>query len=339
MRQISAITKRQVDLISVAEVAAGTTFSILLAGMFGLKYSAVAGITTLLTIQNTRGATLKTTGKRMVAFALMVVLCAATLLPLQFHTLSFGLFLLLFVGLCYLLDLQSVIASSAVLATHFLMERSMAPDLIINELGLLLTGSGIGVLVKLIIPRRRAPLTRFRDDIENAFKAILQAMAGKTIHTLTDAEDPDRLNSFDRLEKMLADYENAALFESDNHLLGEGKYPVAYFQMRSRQASFLRRIWQNLSRTGQSHGTNFLLADFFKEVADGFSEGNTALHMLQTLERIDHVYDRLPLPLDRKEFEDRALLYAVIQDMRSLLQIKRDFFLSANEDGLQAKWQ
>ena len=154
MRQISAITKRQVDLISVAEVAAGTTFSILLAGMFGLKYSAVAGITTLLTIQNTRGATLKTTGKRMVAFALMVALCAATLLPLQFHTLSFGLFLLLFVGLCYLLDLQSVIASSAVLATHFLMERSMAPDLIINELGLLLVGSGVGVLVKLIIPRR-----------------------------------------------------------------------------------------------------------------------------------------------------------------------------------------
>ncbi len=53
--------------------------------------------------------------------------------------------------------------------------------------------------------------------------------------------------------------------------------------------------------------------------------------MLQTLERIDHVYDRLPLPLDRNEFEDRALLYAVIQDMRSLLQIKRDFFLSSNK--------
>ena len=289
MRRMSGITRRSVDLLSVAEVAIGTTLGIVLADLLGLKYSAVAGITTLLTIQNTRGATLKTTGKRIAAFALMVILCAATLLPFQFHTLSFGLFLLLFVGLCYLLDLQSVIASNAVLATHFLMERSMAPDHILNELGLLLVGSGVGVLVKLIIPRRRAPLARFRDDIEDTFRAILRAMAGKTIHTLTDTEDPDRLNSFDRLEKMLDDYENAALFESDNHLLGEGKYPVAYFQMRSRQATFLRRIWQNLSRTGQSHGTNFLLADFFKEVADGFSEGNTALHMLQTLERIDHV--------------------------------------------------
>ena len=92
MRQTGAIIKRQVDLISVAEVAAGTTLAIVLAGIFGLKFSAVAGITTLLTIQNTRGATLKTTGKRIAAFALMVILCAATLLPFQFHTLSFGLF-------------------------------------------------------------------------------------------------------------------------------------------------------------------------------------------------------------------------------------------------------
>ena len=338
MLRMSAITRRQVDLISVAEVAVGTTLAIVLADLIGLKYSAVAGITTLLTIQNTRGATLKTAGKRVAAFALMVVLCLATLLPLRFHTLSFGLFLLLFVGLCYLLDLQSVIASSAVLATHFLIEKSMAPGLILNEFGLLMAGSGVGVLIKLIIPRRRAPLARFRDDIEDSFRAILRAMAAKTIHALSDEDDPDTLNSFDQLEKKLADYENAALFESDNHLLQAGQYPVAYFQMRSRQASFMRRIWQNLSRTSQSHGTNFLLADFFNEVASGFSEGNTALPMLQTLERIDHVYDRLPLPRDRKEFEDRALLYAVIQDMRSLLQIKRDFALSANDEGTKAKW-
>lgn len=338
MLRMSAITRRQVDLISVAEVAVGTTLAIVLADLIGLKYSAVAGITTLLTIQNTRGATLKTAGKRVAAFALMVVLCLATLLPLRFHTLSFGLFLLLFVGLCYLLDLQSVIASSAVLATHFLIEKSMAPGLILNEFGLLMAGSGVGVLIKLIIPRRRAPLARFRDDIEDSFRAILRAMAAKTIHALSDEDDPDTLNSFDQLEKKLADYENAALFESDNHLLQAGQYPVVYFQMRSRQASFMRRIWQNLSRTGQSHGTNFLLADFFNEVASGFSEGNTALPMLQTLERIDHVYDRLPLPRDRKEFEDRALLYAVIQDMRSLLQIKRDFALSANDEGTKAKW-
>ncbi len=338
MRRLRVMAKGPLDLLSVAEVALGTTSGILLADMLGLKYSAVAGITTLLTIQNTRGATLKTAGKRMLAFALMVILCFAALPPLHFHTLSFGLFLLFFVGICYLLDLQSVIASSAVLATHFLIEKNMGFPLILNEFGLLVVGSGIGVLVKLIIPRPRAPLTSFRDNIEDSFRAILRTMADKTMHALAGLEDETMDIAFESLEEKLSNYESAAVFESDNRLFIQGHYPVAYFQMRSRQASFLKRIWQNLVRTSQSHGTNFLLADFFNEVADGFSEDNIALSMLQTLERIDHVYDKLPLPQDRKEFEDRALLYAVMQDLRSFLEVKRNFALAINNEKSGERW-
>ena len=97
MRRFTDIVKNKVDLLGVAEAAIGTTVSILLADILGLQFSAVAGITTLLTIQNTRGATLKTASKRILAFVLMVLLCAVTLLPLGFHVLSFGPFLLLFV--------------------------------------------------------------------------------------------------------------------------------------------------------------------------------------------------------------------------------------------------
>lgn len=338
MRRFTDIVKNKVDLLGVAEAAIGTTVSILLADILGLQFSAVAGITTLLTIQNTRGTTLKTASKRILAFVLMVLLCAVTLLPLGFHVLSFGPFLLLFVGLCYLFDLQSVIASNAVLATHFLIERSMSRGLILNEFGLLMIGSGIGMLVKLLIPRRPAPLPAYRDEIEESFRAILQAMAAKTRHLLSAREEEDTLFSLDRLDKKLIAYENAALIESDNYLLAEKGYPIAYFRMRSRQASYLRRIWQNLMRTEQSHETDFLLADFFKEIADGFSEANTAQSMLQTLERIDHAYDHLPLPRHRKEFEDRAMLYAVIQDLRSLLEIKRDFAHETSDQGSSARW-
>lgn len=338
MRRFIRSAKSTVDLLNVTEIALGTTAGILLAGALGLQYSAVAGITTLLTIQNTRGTTLKTALHRILAFVLMVLLSAVTLLPLRFHVLGFGVFLLLFVGGCYLLDLQNVIASNAVLATHFLIEKSMAPGLIINEFGLLMIGTLTGMLVKLIIPRRPAPLAEFRDDIEDSFRTILRSMARKTRQILSKQEEQDILLLFDALEGKLTAYEDAALFERDNHLLTERKYPVAYFQMRSRQASFLRRIWQHLARTEQGHETNFLLADFFNEVADGFTEANTAIPMLETLEKIDHAYDRLPLPRHRKEFEDRAMLYAVMQDLRSLLEIKRDFAYEAMGESRRYRW-
>lgn len=327
MRLFSTALKRPVNLLGVLEVAVGTTAAIVLADLLGLRYSAVAGITALLTIQNTRGATRKAAYKRLIAFVLMLILSAGTMLPLGFHTLSFGLFLMLFVAISYASGLDSVIASSAVLATHFLIEKSMAPSLILNEFVLLAAGSGIGVLVKLTIPQRRAPLAAYRLRIEESFRLILRMMADKASPDPKNPQEGSAEAVFARLEDDLSAYEQAALIDSDNHPGADGRYSAAYFRMRIRQAAFLTRMWQNLSRTKNSYGSNFLLSDFFSSVADGFSEANTAESMLLTLERIDHAYDRLPLPKDRGEFEDRALLYAVMQDLHSMLEVKRDFAL------------
>ena len=60
MKRIFAIKQQQVNYVMVLEIALGTTLGILLADVAGLKYSAVAGITTLLTIQNTFEDTLIT---------------------------------------------------------------------------------------------------------------------------------------------------------------------------------------------------------------------------------------------------------------------------------------
>ena len=337
MKNSFSIKHRQINYIIVLEIALGTTISILLADFLGLKYSAVAGITTLLTIQNTFGDTLQTAVKRYAAFGLMILLCWLIFIPMNFHTLSFGLFLLLFVGICYSFDFQSVVASNAVLATHFLIERTVDLPLIFNEFGLLLIGSAVGVLVKLLIPRRRVPLKQFRDEIEEVFRQLLRIMASKTMQTF-DENKQNIHHSFDVLEEKLSGYELTAITEIANRISTQSDYPVLYFQMRSRQASFMRRIWQNLERTKERHETNRLLANFLAEVAEGFTERNNAQKMLQELETIDQEYDLLPLPKTRQEFEDRALLYAVIQDLRTLLEIKRDFVTSRMENEMIAYW-
>ena len=337
MKRMSWFKPHQTNYIIVLEIALGTTVSILLADLIGLKFSAVAGITTLLTIQNTFEDTLVTAIKRYIAFVLMVFLCWLIFELFHFHTLSFGLFLLLFVGVCYTFDMQAVVASNAVLATHFLIEQSITFPLIINEFGLLFIGSAVGILVKLLIPRRPAPLKRFRDEIEEIFRQLLRMMSSKIMQTL-DESKIDIHSSFDELEKKLSGYESTAITEIANKILPQSNYPVLYFQMRSRQASFMRRIWNNLERTYERHDTNKLLANFLSDVAEGFHERNNALLMLNELDQIDKKYDLLTLPKTRQEFEDRALLYAVIQDFRSLLEIKRDFMLSVDQSEMSSYW-
>ena len=337
MKRIFSANYRQMDYLLVLEIALGTTAAIILADLIGLKYSAVAGITTLLTIQNTFEDTLVTAIKRYIAFGLMILLCWIIFELFHFHTLSFGLFLLLFVGLCYTFDLQAVVASNAVLATHFLIERTIDLPLIFNGFCLLLVGSAMGILVKLLIPRRPAPLEQFRDEIEDIFRELLRIMASKTMQSFS-GNKLDTHNSFDQLEEKLFGYERAAMTEIANRIFLHNNYPLLYFQMRSRQASLMRRIWHNLERTQESHETNKLLADFLSDVANGFAEQNNALRMLRKLDNVDQAYDILSLPKTRQEFEDRALLYAVIQDLRSLLEIKRNFVTAINDKKTLTHW-
>ena len=87
---------RRLNPFIILEIALGATISILLAELLGLQFASSAGITTLLTIQNSRDLTLKTTLQRYGAFVLMLALSFALMQPLRFTVISFGLFLLFF---------------------------------------------------------------------------------------------------------------------------------------------------------------------------------------------------------------------------------------------------
>lgn len=326
----------------ILEIALGATLSILLAEFLGLQFASTAGITTLLTIQNSRDLTLKTTLQRYAAFLLMVALSAATMLPLGFTVISFGLFLLLFVGLCLVLNFQAVIASNAVLATHFLNVKHMGPEILLNALLILTIGAAVGVLVNLLIPHQRRPLAHYRDRVEEALRDILRVMADRiqspAANQVKAQENARVREAFQQLEDRLDRYQDAAAEEGGNRFAGSATYPVRYFQMRSQQLVFLQRIWDNLERIQVGYDMHQRLAQFFLATSETFSERNNAVGLLSLHQGLEALYREAPLPATRPEFEDRALMYAVLMDVKSFLLIKRDFIAGVDAGDLKRYW-
>ncbi|MHC1785722.1 MAG: aromatic acid exporter family protein [Christensenellales bacterium] len=342
---------RRPEFLIAVEIALGSTISILLADWAKLLFSASAGITTLLTIQNTRDKTLRTSLQRYAAFLLMLLLVRLVMQPLNFSAPSFGLFLLLFVSLCHALRMQAVMPSNAVLATHFLIQGHMQIPLIMNAFWLLTIGAGVGVLLNLLIPHQRQPLTRYRDEIESSLRAILSAIGrraaglGRKGEALPEertaaraAEDRQMADDLEGLERRLADYEQAARDEGANRLQRRDSYPIRYFQMRSRQTNYLRRMWSNMQRMGRGHQILLPVAAFLMQIAERFSESNNAVDLLRQQALLEADYDISPLPESRAEFEDRALMYVLLQDLRSLLEIKRDFVAALTAGELKDNW-
>ena len=60
-------------------------------------------------------------------------------------------------------------------------------------------------------------------------------------------------------------------------------------------------------------------------IADEFDEANDVQELLAGLEALREAYTASELPKSREEFENRAMLYHIMEDMRVFLEIKRDF--------------
>ena len=164
---------QRLQLIKSLKIAAAAAIAIGLAGELGLKYSATAGIITVLSIQNTKRETLKSAGNRWLAF-----LCALALSKLSFTLLGYGLwafgtYLFLFALLCICAGWTEAIAMDSVLVTHFLAEQDMGLLLVANEVLLLLIGTGMGILVNLHLRRREGAFERLAEAADMQMKGIL----------------------------------------------------------------------------------------------------------------------------------------------------------------------
>jgi len=141
-------------LARAGKTAFGCTMAIFLANLAGLTNVTSAGIITLLTMQNTRKDTVRHAVYRFFSFALALILAVAFGETLGYHALGFGVFLFFLVEICYLLGWEDMISTNTVFASHvFMLARVITPAFVVNELVLLILGTGMAVLLDI----RRGP--------------------------------------------------------------------------------------------------------------------------------------------------------------------------------------
>lgn len=326
---------KKLNYTQLFKIAAGSCLAILLADRLGLHYSASAGIITLLSIQNTKKETLLITGKRFLSFLLSVAISFLIFRLLGYHAFSFGIFLLLFVGACYLLKLEDGIAMNAVLTTHFLIEKSINLYWIKNELTLLIVGAGIGVLLNLYIPRNTDAIKRDQLSIEGYMKIILNHLSAAL---LRHEEETTLTEEFQSLENHLEEALTRAYANMNNTLLTDTRYYIQYMQMRKNQTAILQRISSSIDFIETFPVQAQKISEFISHIAETFYEYNNALGLLARLQEIKLEFKSEPLPNSREEFENRAVLFQILNELDAFLLLKKEFALSLTASQLQKYW-
>ena len=310
------------EVIKLIKYVTGSVAAVLLAAALQLQFAYAAGIITLLTIQDTKKETVRVTAKRLVIFIIMTIL-SAVIFPLAgYHVWAFGIVLIPYLLCCMALDMREAIAPIAVLCTHYISAQSCSPAMIMNEFLILIIGAGIGTLWNLFMPDGRRQLLNYQKIVDDKMVYILRRMA---LYIEREDKSDYTGSCFDELDAMLADLKKEALRYMNNHLITEDDYYYEYMLMRARQCDILKRIYADIIRLTATQEQGKKLADFIKKTAEEFAEQNDVSTLLSELEKLHSDYERQELPVTRQEFENRSMLYHILEDMKAFLEIKKKF--------------
>lgn len=312
------------QLIKSLKISAAAFAAIALAGEIGLMYSATAGIITVLSIQNTKRETLKSAGKRWLAFLCALILSKLSFSVLGYNLWAFGVYLFLFALLCLCVGWSEAIAMDSVLITHFLTEQRMDSMMLLNDALLLLIGTGAGILVNAHLHKKEAEFRRLAEKADEQIKGILLRMSQRLTG---DDKSEHEEKCFFELQKAISECRDCAIANYGNTVLSRNVYELDYIAMREQQGILLKEIYNNIKSIQYLPEQAEQVAELLEQIGQEFYHENTVEKLLLKQDRLLMKMREQHLPCCREEFEARAVLYYILMQIRRFLEIKREFII------------
>lgn len=305
------------------KTAVGAAIAIFIAEKFQLNYAVSAGIITILSVQNTKKKSITLAGQRILSTILALGISSIFFNLVGFNPLAFGLYLVVFIPLAVRLSLTDGIVVSSVLVTHFLIEESTSVDWWTNSFGLMLIGLSIAILANLYMPSSEGRLQELQMECENQMKLILLDFSGTLRNGQFHSEENPLLI---KLNQLLNEAVNLAKNQHNNQFFGQSYYYIKYFDMRQMQTYVLHQIKEDLSQCHLPTMENEKLAEMLIRTAEGLHENNSADQLMADIQKLFEHFRNSPLPETRAEFENRAMLFKMLNDFMHFIEIKQVFY-------------
>lgn len=300
--------------ISIAAVLA-----IVLADGLGLKYSATAGIITVLSIQNTKRETMRTALKRAAALICAFILAAVCFLLIGYNIAAFAVYLFFFAMLCFHMCWTEALVMVSVLVTHFLTEKSMAGGLLLNEILIFFIGIFFGIIVNLHLHKRARQFETLSDEVDNQIKEILHHMSE---WLPKENRDEYKGSCFERLDAALSEARLCAINNYNNSLFSSDTREIDYIKMREEQSIILKEVYENIKGLEYLPQQAVQVAALIGKIKEDYHRENTVEELLAETEALLRHMETCPLPKSREEFEARAVLFYILKQIRNILQLK-----------------
>lgn len=302
--------KKTVFIRTIKTVVA-TISAIVVAQALGLEYATAAGIIAILNVFDTRRATLEGSLKRALSAVVALTIGGVCFELFGYTNWIFGLYLLIFVPVSFLLKVELGLGPSSVIVTHILAAQTINSGLILNELALVFIGTGFAMLTNFYAPNEEKRLQALIEKVDEEMKDILNLFARSLTEDL-DVQEYDHL--FKELEDNLEKAVKLAVLEDEN--MNQDSSLVLYgLNIRRQEMDLLREMYEDLSEIPPSYANGLQMSYMLKTTSTQLTEEG-AIHAVQ--KRIYYLKEnaeKLPLPKTAEEFVIRSAIYQVFKNL------------------------
>ena len=302
--------KKTVFIRTIKTVVA-TISAIVVAQALGLEYATAAGIIAILNVFDTRRATLEGSLKRALSAVVALTIGGVCFELFGYTNWIFGLYLLIFVPVSFLLKVELGLGPSSVIVTHILAAQTINSGLILNELALVFIGTGFAMLTNFYAPNEEKHLKALIVEIDEEMKAILNLFA-RSLTEVLDVQEYEHL--FKQLEDNLEKAIKLAVTEDEN--MNQDSSLILYdLNLRRQELDLLKEMYEDLSEIPPSYAKGLQMSYMLKTTSTQLTEEG-AIHAVQ--ERINYLKknaDKLDLPKTAEEFVIRSAIYQVFKNL------------------------
>lgn len=324
-------------IVRALKIAVGSCVAIYVATLLGLNFATSAGIITLLSILTTKWETVKISLFRIVSFVIAVVIALVTFHFIHIPWIEFGVFILLLVIICEVMGLQATISVNAVVGTHFLTTLDFSFAFIMNEFLLVFIGITIAILLNLFQNNGGAK-KRIIQNMRDTEERLQYIMEELTMYMKLENLDHSVWGDIIELEKDLGKFVDDAYKYQNNTFSSHPSYYIHYFEMRSQQCNVLHNLHYQMKGLRYIPKQAQVIADYISYMKDYIVEMNVPTKQIERLEQIFEEMREEPLPKTREEFESRAVLYHILQDLQEFLVFKKRFVEGLEEVHKDIYW-
>ncbi|MBE5946681.1 MAG: hypothetical protein E7259_07070 [Lachnospiraceae bacterium] len=309
-------------IINTIKLSGAAIIAIIIASLFGLEFAISTGIVAMLTIQPTKKETLKTILPRLMGYVVALVVSYICFLLLGFTIKAFFVFLVVFIGICQLAGWNNAITMNLVLMSHFVTYGDMQLSHVLNETGIFLIGATVGIIANLHLRKNVSYIEELKEETDAQIKNILSRMSERIMDK--DLSDYNG-DCFSNLEKIIRHAKNVAEENFNNQFGSKDIYDREYLKMREKQCHVLYEMYGCVRRLETTPITAKKISGFLKKMSEEYHKDNTCESLACDFIILDKSMKEKPLPEERKEFEDRAMLYMMLRKIEEFINLKLEF--------------